>query len=187
LRVSQIADRVRSLSWADVEPVAEAATRSATNAGAWSADVHAGWAGDAAARIRAACRVVADGGLVLAWVGAAAGSGPLGPIDSHDARVLKRVCRDMGLLIVGTTTDTEVTVVIARKPIESIVPRLEIALAEAEAAQAEPAIESATRTVAALGRELSERLALLTLALRSTPCGSARDAVIRQIRALVGR
>ncbi len=73
----------------------------------------------------------------------------------------------------------------AEQPADNVVPRLELALRLAASTNDERVLEDATRRIAALGRDVAERIALLTIALRTAPKGHERDAVVEQIRKLV--
>ena len=139
---------------------------------------------DVGRRVRDVCRLLVDGGVLL--VRSSAPSRGALEVNSFNIELpMCRLCRRLGLTVVRQCSGPATSFVLAEKPIESIAPRLEAALEDARFADTERALEAATRTVAALGRDLAERVTLLALTLRSTPQGHARDDVIRRMRTLV--
>jgi hypothetical protein len=90
-----------------------------------------------------------------------------------------------GLQVVSMWSDYATTLVTVRKPVDTIVPRLEQALHQAATAIDDQTLEEATRAIAALGRDVAENLALLAPILRSTPEGSRRYEIVQQIRRMV--
>jgi len=98
---------------------------------------------------------------------------------------LDRMYGRFGLRIESVWADTWTMVVTARRPSDSIVPRLEQALRLAAAADDERALDDAMRAVTALGRELNDRLAPLATALLATAPGGDRSEAIQKIRRLV--
>lgn len=109
----------------------------------------------------------------------------LGQYYYHSRESLQQAYERFGLNVHSMLVDYCTAVVTARKPAESIVPRLEQALRQAASASDERSLEEATRHISALGRDLSERLALLAPALRSTLPGHERYHMVQQIRKLV--
>jgi ubiquinone/menaquinone biosynthesis C-methylase UbiE len=109
----------------------------------------------------------------------------LGQYYYYSREALHRMYDRCGLQIRSMLADYCTAVVTAEKPAESIVPRLEMALRQAAAATDEQALEEATRAIAALGRDLSERLALLAPELRATLPGGERYQLVQRIRKIV--
>jgi SAM-dependent methyltransferase len=98
---------------------------------------------------------------------------------------LDRMYGRFGLRVESVWADPWTTIVTARRPSDSIVPRLEQVLRLAAAADDERALDDAMRAMTAIGRELNDRLAPLATALLATAPGRDRFAVIQQIRRLV--
>jgi ubiquinone/menaquinone biosynthesis C-methylase UbiE len=157
---------------------------------------------DTVAYVAEIARILKDGGIVLlhhavndvrqAWDRIESHNdwyrghrNTLGQYYYHSREALMQLYERYGLQVRSTSTDYCMTIVTARKPSESVVPRLEQALRQAAAATDEQTLEDATRTIAALGRDLAERLALLTPALRTTLPGHERHQMVQQIRTLV--
>jgi ubiquinone/menaquinone biosynthesis C-methylase UbiE len=109
----------------------------------------------------------------------------LGQYYYHSRESLQQMYERYGLQVHSVLVDYCMAVITARKPADSVVPRLEQALRLAASATDERALEEATRTISALGRDLSERLALMAPALRSTLPGHERYQMVQQIRKLV--
>jgi ubiquinone/menaquinone biosynthesis C-methylase UbiE len=109
----------------------------------------------------------------------------LGQYYYHSRDALDRMYSRAGLQIESIWIDYCTAVIVARKPADSIVPRLERALRDAASADDDRALEAASHAIAAAGREVADRFALLAPQLRATPHGPQRYALIQQIRRLV--
>lgn len=107
------------------------------------------------------------------------------PYHFHSRDALDRMYSRFGFRIDSVWTNACTTVVTARKPADSVVPRLEQALRLAATAGDERALDDAARAIADLGRDLHTRVTTLAATLSSTAPGPARYAVIQQIRRLV--
>jgi ubiquinone/menaquinone biosynthesis C-methylase UbiE len=103
----------------------------------------------------------------------------------HAREGLDRMYGRFGLRVESVWTDASTMVVTARRPADSVVPRLEQALRQAAAADDERALDDAMRAVTDVGRELNDRLAPLATALLATAPGPDRHEVIQRIRRLV--
>jgi hypothetical protein len=77
------------------------------------------------------------------------------------------------------------TVVTAEKPADSVGPRLERALRLAAEADSETALVQAVEHVAAVGRDVADRLPAVLNALAASQPGRTRYAAIQQVRRLL--
>lgn len=118
-------------------------------------------------------------------VGPAASDPAHGAYHFHSRDALDRMYARVGLQIDSIWTDHCTTVVTARKPADSVVPRLEQALRVAAAAGDERALDDAARAITGVARDLTDRVTTLATALTATAPGPDRYEVIQQIRRLV--
>jgi ubiquinone/menaquinone biosynthesis C-methylase UbiE len=133
---------------------------------------------EAAACLSEIARVLRDGGVSVLHHAV----NDVRPV-CHDALV--RLYGRFGLHIDSVWTDRSTTVVTARKPADSVAPRLEQALRTAASAGDPRALEDAAREITDLGRHIADRVTTLAAALSATAPGPERHEVIQQIRRLV--
>jgi ubiquinone/menaquinone biosynthesis C-methylase UbiE len=108
-----------------------------------------------------------------------------GPYHFHSRDALDRMYGRFGLRIESVWTGDCTTVVTARKPADSVVPRLEQALRLAASAGDARALDEAARAITGIARDLTDRVTTLATALSATAPGPERYEVIQQIRRLV--
>jgi ubiquinone/menaquinone biosynthesis C-methylase UbiE len=102
----------------------------------------------------------------------------------HSRDALDRMYGRFGLRIESLWTDACTTVVSARRPVDSVVPKLEQALRLASASD-EQTVDAAIAALQAVGRDLTDRLEPLAAALAITRPGTERFDIIQRIRRLV--
>jgi len=99
--------------------------------------------------------------------------------------MLDRMYAQFGLRVESAWTDYCTTLITARKPADSAVPRLEQALRQAALATEDRTLDEATRMIADVGQRISARLGELAPLLRGAQAGPERYAIVQRIRSFV--
>jgi len=103
----------------------------------------------------------------------------------HGRDALARMYDRFGLRIESIVLDGCAALVLARKPADSVVPRLEQALRMAATARDERALDEAVTSTMAVASDLQLRITSLAKALRESAPGADRIDVIQRVRRLV--